>query len=523
MPRGSQGDHRAWPKRFLNHMPLCANSMGRWSGIKRRLMVLARREVGAGKIVWTLLLSLIAISALLALGFRSSTAFVDRLDKRHEQQLVTNYLARQTELSASQVMVQLTWDEAFRNIGTGQPNPAWADTYIGAFLYANFGYQRLYLVAPDGHLLRGWRNGEAAGSAQDDGQYGTLGAQIRRQLVQMQANTAVLGKAARLRQLADTDWPLDQNNRPLPRWSHAMVRLSDRPAIVTLVPVLPDRRYGLLQATPNHLVTVRFLDNAYLNELGQQLLLGRITLAAHAPGGNSANALALTAPDGQPVGWLAWKSELRSATVRSRVRPLFIAYLIFLVAILLGGASVIRMLRNALDRLRLREAQALHEARHDEMTGLPNRGHFIERLEVHLKRLPRLKGAALAVAFLDLDHFKYINDTLGHPAGDALVRQVAERARRRLPSTDFVARLGGDEFVVLRMGAQGKGGISQLGDDLMALFAAPFNLDGRIVDVTASCGISWAPDQGLTAEDLLRNADIALFRAKQRGRARWRG
>ncbi len=481
-------------------------------------MRLALKEVGAGKVVATLLISLIAISVLLAVGFRAATGFVDRLDRQREQQLVVNYIARQADASIAQLKVQLTWDDAFRAMGQGAPDAAWTDAYIGEFLWSNFGYERIYVVDPAGRALRGWDRGRPGG----EHGYPAVQAQVRRELARMAENGTVFGAMVQTRPLADTAWPLDAHGRPLTRWGHSLVRIGDRPAVLAVVSILPDERYGMLTRTPNHLVAIRMIDAAYLQGLSADLLLPDVALARGGPREGLHNSLPLIRGDGRIVGWLEWHSALRSTMVRDRIRPLFLAYLIFLIALLLGGANVIKMLRSAMQRLRLREAQALHEARHDEMTGLPNRTYFITRLDRELKTLGRREGRALAMAFLDLDHFKFINDTLGHPAGDALVRQVADRARRQLPGTDLIARLGGDEFVVLRRGAQGKGGISQLGKDLMALFAAPFNLDGRIIDVTASCGISWAPEQGLTAEDLLRNADIALFRAKQRGRGRWR-
>ncbi len=496
--------------------------MGQWDRTRRRLVRLAMTEVGEGKLAVTLLLSLLAFSVLLALGFRSSTAFVDKLDRTHEQQLVVNFLDRQAEAGAGQIKVQVTWDEAFDKIGSGQLDPAWADTYIGDFLWSNFGYDRLYVVSPRGDMLRAWRDGRAEPAAAGGADFAQLGAQVQRQLAAMGSNRAVFGQTAKLRQLQDTAWPFSAQGKPLTRWGHALIQINGQPAMLSVVPVLPDARFDRLRASPNHLVAVQFFDPAFLGGMGRQLLLKDMQQARAAPVNDELNSLPLISQDGVQVGQLTWHAELRSAMVRGKTRPFFAAYLLFLVAIMLGGLSVIKMLRNAMARLRQREAQATHAARHDEMTGLPNRMHFIERLEAQLSVLSVKQDRGLAVAFLDLDHFKYINDTLGHPAGDALVRQVAARARKCLPASDLIARLGGDEFVVMRTAPRDHGGIRQLGADLMALFAAPFNIDGRVIDVTASCGISWAPDQGLTGEDLLRNADIALFRAKQRGRARWR-
>lgn len=497
---------------------ILTDPMGRYLQLKRGLVRLAKAEVGGGKLAITLLVALFAVSGLLTLGFRSATAFVDNLDRQHERQLVANYIERQTEASVDQLKVQLTWDEAFRRIGTGPVDARWADAYVGDFLWANFGYERLYLVDPQGNLLRGW----VAGRLVANSDYRRVQGQVKRLLTQVANNETVVGTAVATRRLQDTDWPVSAIGRPLTRWGHSMARINGIPAIVTVTSVLPNTNLSLLQRTPNQLVAVRMLDGAFLDRMSRQLLLARPGVADRQTSDSDSNGLSLIRDDGMQIGMLSWHSQLRSHVVRERVRPIFAAYLCFLIALMIGGFSMFNALRRALQRLRQREALAQHEARHDAMTGLPNRAYFVERLEARIKSLARQPDQAVVVAFFDIDHFKYINDTLGHPAGDALVRQVAERCRKRLPESDLLARLGGDEFVVKRCGPRAEGGIKRLGEELMAVFAAPFNVDGRMIDVTASCGISWAPDQGSSAEDLLRNADIALFRAKQRGRARWR-
>jgi diguanylate cyclase (GGDEF)-like protein len=126
------------------------------------------------------------------------------------------------------------------------------------------------------------------------------------------------------------------------------------------------------------------------------------------------------------------------------------------------------------------------------------------------------------VAYLDIDSFKVVNDTLGHHVGDELVRQVAMRLRRALPSTDFLSRFGGDEFVLMRRSPGGRATADELGTQIMDLMREPFLISGNTLEVTCSCGISWGPEQSEDPGELLRRADIALYRAKQRGRARYR-
>ena len=485
---------------------------------RRRAARLARTEVALGLVVLTAVCVLLALVAAVVLGFRHSTNLVNRLDREAEQRLVANYVDRLATTSIAQQKVQLTWDDAYKAVVAGR-DMRWADTYLGEFLWSNFHYDRIYLVDGQGQLLRAWHDGRPA--AVDAG-FAPLGAKVRAELGAMADNRTVFGAMAGTQRLQDTDWPVDAQGRALTRWSKAMIRAEGRPAMMTIASIVPDTDMALLRATPSHLVTVRFFDGAMLAAMRSDLLLRDVSVTVPKASGDHINQTALGDSAGDPVGWLNWRFSARGTEISEQMRPLFIALICFVVALVGSGAAILRVLRRTMSKLREREAGAIRQSRRDPMTGLPNRGYFIHRLERTLARIERQDGMALAVAFFDLDHFKYINDTLGHSAGDLLVAEVATRCRSRLRRDDFIARLGGDEFVVMRVGPVGPGEISRLGRELMGIFAAPFKIDGRTIDVTASCGISWAPQQGTSAADLLRNADIALFRAKQRGRSRWR-
>lgn len=160
-------------------------------------------------------------------------------------------------------------------------------------------------------------------------------------------------------------------------------------------------------------------------------------------------------------------------------------------------------------------------AHHDALTGLPNRVLFHERLDSALPRLRR-HDEKLAVLYLDLDHFKTVNDTLGHPIGDLLLKATAERLRQCLRDCDTVARFGGDEFAVLQMGIAGPYEASALAERIVTLLSEPYDIDGQRIVIGASAGIALAPADGETSELLLKNADMALYRAKEDGRRLYR-
>ena len=163
------------------------------------------------------------------------------------------------------------------------------------------------------------------------------------------------------------------------------------------------------------------------------------------------------------------------------------------------------------------EARIAHMAHHDALTGLPNRVLFHERLDEALLRVRRYREK-LAVLYLDLDQFKTVNDTLGHPAGDKLLVAVAERLRTCLRDSDMVARFGGDEFAVLQIGLAGPHEAGALAERIVTLLSEPYDIDGQQVVIGASVGIALAPADGETADQLLRNADMALYQAKEDGR-----
>ncbi|MGO8873713.1 MAG: EAL domain-containing protein [Acidimicrobiales bacterium] len=170
----------------------------------------------------------------------------------------------------------------------------------------------------------------------------------------------------------------------------------------------------------------------------------------------------------------------------------------------------------ALQNLSLLE-KVSHMAWHDALTGLPNRRLFEDRVEQELVRSRRV-GEPVCMFFVDLDHFKSINDTLGHGAGDDLIQQVARRLVDTVRRQDTVARVGGDEFAILLPGLSDQVSIDQLAQRSLEAMSSPFVVFGEDVETSASIGIAMAPDHGDSYDELLSRADEAMYRAKARGR-----
>lgn len=167
------------------------------------------------------------------------------------------------------------------------------------------------------------------------------------------------------------------------------------------------------------------------------------------------------------------------------------------------------------------EAQLAHDALHDALTGLPNRVLFMDRLRQASARTARHPGRGFAVLFLDLDQFKVVNDSLGHGSGDQLLITLAQRLRLCLRSGDTVARLGGDEFVFLLEDTRAKQDATALASHILAMLQQPFILKEQPFFVAASIGIVVDVEHYEQPDDILRDADIAMYEAKSQGKARW--
>jgi diguanylate cyclase (GGDEF)-like protein/PAS domain S-box-containing protein len=216
-----------------------------------------------------------------------------------------------------------------------------------------------------------------------------------------------------------------------------------------------------------------------------------------------------------------FKAELDSGTVIELTAPRHDGSILYLEAssracVYLGEPAYVTALRDISSR-KVAEAEVQHQAWHDSLTGLPNRLLFTDRLALALRQADRA-SARLAVLFLDLDRFKWVNDSLGHAAGDQLLRQVAERLQGALRKIDTISRLGGDEFTVLLTELALPGDALDVARKLVEVLAEPFDLGGHDVQVAASVGVALFPDHSSNAERLIKMADAAMYRAKDAGR-----
>lgn len=185
-----------------------------------------------------------------------------------------------------------------------------------------------------------------------------------------------------------------------------------------------------------------------------------------------------------------------------------------------GQSVFLAVILDISDRKRA-EAQLIHQALHDSLTDLPNRTLLMDRLELAIKRAKQSKTYGFALLFLDLDQFKVINDSLGHQVGDQLLISVGQKLQELVRPTDLAARIGGDEFVILLEHLPTIQTAIQLAERILAAFEHPIAIDGHSVFTTTCIGLVWGNRSYTQASDLLRDADIALYRAKAQGRKRY--
>lgn len=181
--------------------------------------------------------------------------------------------------------------------------------------------------------------------------------------------------------------------------------------------------------------------------------------------------------------------------------------------------GIVANLHDITDRKAI-ESELRHQAFHDLLTGLANRALFTDRVEHALSRQNRT-GAPLGVLLVDLDDFKAVNDSLGHAVGDRLLREAAKRLRTVVRSSDTVARLGGDEFAILIEDPTEDEGPEQVAERVVTAFSDPIVLDGRAFAISASVGATLSSDLTRNADELVRNADVAMYSAKSGGKGRW--
>jgi diguanylate cyclase (GGDEF)-like protein len=318
--------------------------------------------------------------------------------------------------------------------------------------------------------------------------------------------------------------------RTTPSVQHAtdLVRIGRKIAFVSVMPMArTGRARSDAFAPPPVLVNLRYLDNTFLSEAARNNMLTGARIADDTNLRDGETSIPLMDSEGTALTNIFWQPLRPGASViKLLLVPAagvfgVIALLLLLMALRMRGLMKrdelqLAELEQAHLELTAKEAQAHHMAYHDALTGLPNRALFNDNADETLLRAGN--GQQTAVVLLDLDRFKNVNDRFGHLAGDELIREVGERLLRVLRGKDAVARLGGDEFAILLDGEDLAGGIESTLDRILDDLHRPYEVLGNQAYVGVSMGVAVSPTYGTDRTDLMRKADIALYRAKADGR-----
>jgi diguanylate cyclase (GGDEF)-like protein len=290
-----------------------------------------------------------------------------------------------------------------------------------------------------------------------------------------------------------------------------LLNILDRLSAVTAMPV------GEPGATPSPFVlTVRNIEQTVFSGIGERLQLANLRMIGRDVDPGSDNAYQFTDSHNQPIARIAWRPQKPGAEILTSVIP-FIGIALAGFALLAG--LVLRYMRSTAVTIAAGENRLRYLALHDPLCGLPNRNFFGERLDAMIADV-KCGGAPVAVFYIDLDHFKDVNDTLGHPIGDELIRNVALRLSRITRGDDLVARLGGDEFAVITAASSDQAALHEIASRMIATLCAPYSISGHTIVIGASIGIAVIDARAGGSADIMRYADMALYRAKNEGRNR---
>jgi diguanylate cyclase (GGDEF)-like protein len=450
--------------------------------------------------------------ALAALALIWAVRQSDELSMERQQRTTERSIrAVVDELAKQQEMVSV-WNETVLELNKSPLDEKWLNANIGGWLHLTFSQDRTYILSPRNEPIDATIDG--ARMAPDEFEKVRPSLEGLIQGLRGNPQSAHYGHSQR---------PTNGNYLTSGRAVHDahLLELLGRPAAVSAMMIVPEND-ELIQEPGSEfiLVSVRFLDDNFLGQLSQQNLIEGLRFSSINDPGEDEVGVPLKSDEGSLIGYFIWKPELPGTAILRIIGPSIAIVCGLIVGVMVLLARSLRRsmtkLRKAIAELRTSEAQAHHLAFHDVLTGLPNRALFDDRLDIALAAAS--PGEKLAVLMLDLDRFKHVNDTLGHQAGDCVVREFGQRLSSLLRNSDAIARLGGDEFAVVLTGIDGPEDVEMICARILEAVRQPFQISGRQAFVGVSIGVALAPEAGLERTDLMRKADIALYQAKSEGR-----
>jgi len=417
----------------------------------------------------------------------------------NERQLLTHALTSQGERVLRDIAAVANSEAAYRRIRVSFDSD-WVQISVGLRLQSFFEHDFVFVTDPFNHFLYASLGRRSV----DPSWFNSVQSELRGVLDVMRGRT-------------DPGDGLTIDATGL--GNHRAARLQSflgRLAIVAAVAVANSEAPADVDAKAPVILSVRFIDDDVLGEIASGLRLSNLHNLAERPADPSDHVFDLTDSQGRSLARFAWTPRRPGAAILGSVTPF--------ISIALGGfvllaGFVLRHMRKTAATIAAGETRLRHLALHDPLCGLPNRIFFSERLEAIIEHVRRGAPPA-AVFYIDLDHFKDVNDTLGHPIGDELIRSVTQRLTHVLHGDDLVARLGGDEFAIISSAGYDQATLETIGSRIIASLCAPYSINNQTIVIGASIGIAVISKHIGAVSDVMRHADMALYRAKNEGRNR---
>lgn len=434
-----------------------------------------------------------AVAAMLLGGFLlwSASQIDDNAVTRQAQRVIHAVQALRVSTPREQESVAL-WDDAVT--AARDRDQTWLDYNIGDWMFAYFGHDESYVLGPDDAPI-----------------YASVDGKTRKPEAFATRRAALAPLLADLRKLTSAGY-LDT-----PPSVSDYVLLDGRPVMASIIPLISDTGNVVQPAGREALlVSIVRLDLDFEMRMIDRYMteVGRFTTVTSPASG--IEAFPVTNRSGRIVAFFEWLPYRPGQELLQRTAP---ALLLAFVFVSLLVSLLIFRLRRALKALEFKRIDAERQATEDALTGLPNRLSFDRQFNGRLDAI-KLRDPPTALLMLDLDRFKQVNDTLGHHAGDELIRAVADRLRAVIGPTDVLARLGGDEFAILHSCYAGTIEVAALAQRIVETIAKPFRVQGSDAFVGVSIGIVVATSGQRDSHELSRKADIALYEAKSAGRNR---
>lgn len=459
-------------------------------------MSLSRQISGLSLVFATVLLT-----ALFAFGWWAASRIDDRSVARETRAIQTGLADVASRIPVEQDS-SAVWDDSVINLRA--QNDAWIADNLAEWMSQYFGHDRVYILDAHDRVVRAAARGTQVDSSTYEADKGAIGPLVTSLRAKMaKASAGMDDSTEAVTGLGTLDY---------------VIMADGTAAIVSVRPVVPTTD-AVHQAPGTEFlhVSVRLIDQALIGEISAKYEVLALDFEGAARSGGGRSTVPLLNGAGRVIGFFTWVPEGPAFQLIKETAPAIGT------ALAAAGTAVyllLRRLRRTSSQLEHSKAEASFLAFHDPLTKIPNRALFEDRLEQALANMRRT-GRGLALHSIDLDRFKQVNDTLGHPAGDELIRAAASRLASLVDQVDTVARLGGDEFALIQFQIDDTATALALAQRIVDAFEAPFDLAGHAARISASVGVVVATDGGADADDLMRQADIALYEAKDAGRGRY--